>query len=88
MTDTRRKDMDRISNINAKMWSIFNEYGGYEYNDEMYYQLVGFRESLLECETDEDYSYMLEEALDTMKYFNWVVEYKQLMDREPPQIYG
>jgi hypothetical protein len=30
---------------------------------------------------------MLKEATDTMAYFNWVVEVKKLMDREPPQLY-
>jgi hypothetical protein len=40
-----------------------------------------------ECEEDGDIPNMLKEATETMAYFNWVVEVKKLMDREPPQLY-
>ena len=66
----------------------FEDYGGYEYNDEMYWQLQGMRDSLMECEGDSDIPNMLKEATDTMAYFDWVVEVKKLMEREPPQLYS
>ena len=32
--------------MHIKMWEIFEEHGGYEYNDEMYWQLMGIKDSL------------------------------------------
>jgi|TARA_R100000935_G_scaffold56849_1_gene89363 hypothetical protein len=78
----------KINEIKTKIWDVFEEHGGYEYNDEMYWQLQGFQDSMDECETDDDIVNMLNEASDTIKFFDWVVEYKELMEREPPQLYG
>tara|TARA_B100000768_G_C11191434_1_gene337510 strand:- start:471 stop:740 length:270 start_codon:yes stop_codon:yes gene_type:complete len=78
----------KINEIRTKIWDVFEEHGGYEYNDEMYWQLQGFQDSMDECETDDDIVNMLNEASDTIKFFDWVVEYKELMEREPPQLYG
>ena len=88
MTKETLKDRQKINKMNSKMWEIFEEYGGYEYNDDMLYQLQGLQESIDECEDDDDIPYMLKEATETMAYFEWVVEVKQLMDREPTQLYG
>lgn len=82
------EDRNKINRMHNKMWQIFNEHGGYEYNDEMYWQLQGIQDSLDECEDDDDIPNMLEEASETMQFFDWVVEYKELMEREPPMIYG
>ena len=78
----------KINEIRTKIWDVFEEHGGYEYNDEMYWQLQGFQDSMDECDTDDDIVNMLNEASDTIKFFDWVVEYKELMEREPPQLYG
>ena len=78
----------KINEIKTKIWDVFEEHGGYEYHDEMYWQLQGFQDSMDECETDDDIVNMLNEASDTIKFFDWVVEYKELMEREPPQLYG
>lgn len=88
ITDSTSKDREKITQMHGRMWEIFNEHGGYEYNDEMFYQLQGIQESMNDCEDDRDIPHMLREATDTMKFFEWVVEYRALMDREPPQIYG
>ena len=88
MTKETLKDRKKINKMHHKMWKIFEDYGGYEYNDEMYWQLQGMRDSLSECEDDSDIPNMLNEATDTMAYFDWVVEVKKLMEREPPQLYS
>tara|TARA_R110000803_G_scaffold163375_1_gene227023 strand:+ start:1440 stop:1706 length:267 start_codon:yes stop_codon:yes gene_type:complete len=87
MTKETLKDRQNIKKMNHKMWEIFEEYGGYEYNDEMYWQLQGLKDSFSECEDDGDIPNMLQETKETMAYFEWVVEVKKLMDREPPQLY-
>ena len=87
MTKETLKDRKKINRMHIKMWEIFEEHGGYEYNDEMYWQLMGIKDSLDECEEDGDIPNMLKEATETMAYFNWVVEVKKLRDREPPQLY-
>ena len=88
MTDSTSKDRKKISQMYNRMWEIFNEHGGYAYNDEMFYQLQGIQESMNECENDRDVPHMVKEAIETMKFFEWVVEYKGLMEREPPQLYA
>lgn len=88
MTESTSKDRKKIDQMYNRMWDIFNEHGGYEYNDEMFYQLQGIQESISDCKEDSDIPHMLKEANETMAFFEWVVEYKGLMDREPPQLYG
>ena len=88
VTKKTSKDRLNISQMHKKMWDIFHEHGGYEYNDDMLYQLQGMAMSMDECEDDDDIPHMLKEATETMKFFDWVVEYKDLMEREPPQLYG
>jgi hypothetical protein len=88
MTQQTVNDILKIKEMREKMWGIFEEYGGYEYHDEMYWQLMGIDDSMSLCEEDGDIPNMLKEALETMAYFEWVVEVKKLMEREPPQLYG
>jgi len=88
MTESTSKDRKKIDQMYNRMWDIFNEHGGYEYNDDMFYQLQGIQESISDCKEDRDIPHMLKEAKETMAFFEWVVEYKELMDREPPQLYG
>jgi len=40
-TKKTQKERIEIDSIVAKCWSIHEEYGGYEYNDQMVYQLDG-----------------------------------------------
>ena len=86
-TKKTQKERIEINSIVGKCWSIYNEHGGYEYNDEMIYQLDGIRYSMEECECDEDIEHMLNEAKEVLKYFVWVKNIKELIENEPPQIY-
>ena len=88
---TTKKTLEQrteVANLFSKMWEIFEEHGGYEYNDEMYWQLQGMHESISAYDDDQDIPILLKEAKETMAFFDWVVEYKELMDREPPTIYA
>ncbi len=80
------KTVKEIIKINDKLWDIFNEHGGYEYNDEMIWQLEGYGISISEMEEDET-EHVLEEGVATLKYFEWVVNMLELKESEPPQLY-
>jgi len=80
------KTVKEIIKINDKLWDIFNEHGGYEYNDEMIWQLEGYGISINEMEEDET-EHVLEEGVATLKYFEWVVNMLELKESEPPQLY-
>ena len=80
------KTVKEIIKINDKLWDIFNEHGGYEYNDEMIWQLEGYGISISEMEEDET-EHVLEEGVATLKYFEWVVSMLELKESEPPQLY-
>jgi len=80
------KTVKEIIKINDKLWDIFNEHGGYEYNDEMIWQLEGYGISINEMEEDET-EHVLKEGVATLKYFEWVVNMIELKESEPPQLY-
>ena len=62
--------------LQSKMWDIFNNYGGYDYNDEMLCQLDGVEEDLWESETEEDYCYAYDNVFQT---YNWFLAVKACM---------
>ncbi len=76
--------------INSDIWDIFEQYGGYKYNDEMYYQLQGFGESLheaMESDNDDSLEWFNKEMQATEKYFDWVKQVLTLENNEPEMIY-
>lgn len=77
----------KVCKIQAKLWDIFNEHGGYDYNDEMYWQLQGLQGSIDECMNDADWVNMLSEADTTLKYFKWIKSILVLKDNEPESLY-
>ena len=80
------KTVKEIIKINDKIWDIFNEHGGYEFHDEMIWQLDGYGMSISEMEEDE-HEHVLKEGKATLEYFEWVVKMLELKDSEPPQLY-
>tara|TARA_R110000737_G_scaffold72286_2_gene100787 strand:- start:3176 stop:3427 length:252 start_codon:yes stop_codon:yes gene_type:complete len=80
------KTVKEIIKINDKLWDIFHEHGGYEYNDEMIWQLEGYATSIDEMEEDET-DHVLKEGNTTLEYFEWVVKMIELKESEPPQLY-
>ena len=67
--------------LQRKMWHIFNEYGGYQYNDEMLCQLDGVEMDLWESQTEEDYTYAYDNVYETYQWFKLVKSAKIAMDK-------
>lgn len=77
----------RVDQISANCWHIFNEYGGYDYNDDMLYQLQGLQYSMFECESEEDWKGMVDEAETTYTWFKHIKNIRELQDNIPTSLY-
>jgi hypothetical protein len=65
----------RVEEINSICWHIFNEHGGYDYNDDMLYQLQGLGDSISECMNDEVHMVQAhrEDTRVTREYTNIII---------------
>jgi hypothetical protein len=77
----------RVEEINSICWHIFNEHGGYDYNDDMLYQLQGLGDSISECMNDEDWKNMVDEAETTYTWFKHIKNIRELQDNIPTSLY-
>jgi hypothetical protein len=83
----------RVDQINRSCWHIFNEYGGYDYNDWMLSQLHGLRDSIAECEDDaikfgdKAWEGMVEEAETTYTWFLHIKKIRVLQENIPTSLY-
>lgn len=77
----------RVNTLDKKCWDIFNEYGGYDYNDEMLYQLEGLADSKGECMNEEDWESMVEEAETTYTWFKHIKNIRELQESIPESLY-
>jgi hypothetical protein len=83
----------RVNSLNGYCWAIFEEYGGYDYNDEMLYQLQGLRDSIAECEDDavkfgdKAWEGMVEEAETTYTWFKHIEKIRELQEDIPTSLY-
>ena len=73
----------RVNSLNGYCWDIFNEYGGYDYNDEMLYQLRGLQDSIHECMNEEDWKNMVEESETTCTWFLHIKKIRVLQENIP-----
>lgn len=64
-----------------KMWKIYHEHGGYQYNDEMLIQLQGCQEEMSESETEKDFTYTYDQLYETHHWFKLVKTAKLAMDK-------
>ena len=78
---------ERVEKINSICWHIFNEHGGYDYNDEMLYQLQGLGDSISECMNEEDSKNMVDEAETTYTWFKHIKNIRELQDNIPTSLY-
>tara|TARA_R110002020_G_scaffold9539_3_gene37464 strand:- start:659 stop:910 length:252 start_codon:yes stop_codon:yes gene_type:complete len=74
--------------VMSKMHQIFHDCGGYEYNDDMLYNLDGANERYEIAKEDGDWEGCLEEISQCLPYFVWVKKMLTLQAEEPQQIYG
>ena len=78
---------NKINKMHQEMWDIYNELGGYDYNDEMLTQLSGVDEEIAEAEEDNDWEYCYENVEVTYKWFKQVEKIRQLQESLPEGIY-
>tara|TARA_R110002012_G_scaffold75703_1_gene191219 strand:- start:248 stop:502 length:255 start_codon:yes stop_codon:yes gene_type:complete len=78
---------EKVNKLNEECWDIFQEYGGYDYNDEMLYQLEGLRDSIHECMNEEDWKGMAEEAETTYTWFRHIEKIRELQENIPTSLY-
>ena len=77
----------KINKMHQEMWDIYNELGGYDYNDEMLTQLSGVDEEIAEAEEDSDWEYCYKNVEATYKWFKQVKKIRQLQESLPEVIY-
>ena len=77
----------KINKMHQEMWDIYNELGGYDYNDEMLTQLSGVDEETAEAEEDNDWEYCYKNVEATYKWFKQVKKIRQLQESLPEVIY-
>ena len=78
---------NRVNLISAQCWDIFNEHGGYDYNDDMLYQLEGVSCSEDECMNEEDWKNMVDEAETTYTWFKHIKKIRVLQESIPTSLY-
>jgi hypothetical protein len=78
---------EKVYKLSGQCWSIFSEYGGYDYNDEMLCQLDGLNNSMRECMNEEDWENVLKEAETTFLWFLHVEKIRELQENIPTLLY-
>ena len=84
---TMSQMMASVVEMSDQCYAIFHEHGGYNYNDEMLYQLQGLRESIGECLNEEDWKNMKDEATTTLIWFKHIENIRRLEDSIPESLY-
>ena len=74
----------KLDDMIEEMWSIFYTHGGYDYNDEMIYQLEGITEYEEQKDSVES---VFEDVLSVYNWFKWVESIRQLQENEPPKLF-
>ena len=91
--------MKKLYSIHSKCHAIYEEFGGYDYNDKMIYQLRGLDADIEECsecmeelssqrEREVLYKGALANADATLLWFEWVKKMMVLKSKEPSAIFG
>ena len=78
---------EKVNKLSSQCWGIFEEYGGYDYNDEMLYQLEGLQDSIDECMNEIDWEDMVEKAETTCLWFLHIEKIRELQENIPTSLY-
>ena len=78
---------ERVNKLSGQCYDIYHEYGGYDYNDEMLYQLQGLQESIHECMNEKDWEGVVEEAETTCLWFLHIEKIRELQENIPTSLY-
>jgi|TARA_Y100000289_G_C3920749_1_gene150188 hypothetical protein len=86
---TKESVIIKCANIHKKCWKIYDDYGGYDYNDQMLYQLTGLNETI-EMTFNDKYPLetCLKEAEITYNWFKHIKKIRVLQESEPESLYG
>ena len=79
--------MELAQKMLDEIWEIFEEHGGYDYNDTMYYQALGSSESFSETELDDDWDGLIEEFETVLNYMRHIQKIRILQESIPDEIY-
>tara|TARA_R100001377_G_scaffold81819_1_gene61569 strand:- start:293 stop:589 length:297 start_codon:yes stop_codon:yes gene_type:complete len=69
----------------GEIWAIFNEYGGYDYNDEMYWQTQGAEDSWNEASYDNDWESLISEYTPCLEYMRHIKKIRILQEDSPQE---
>ena len=76
-----------IFKMKYQMFEIFEEWGGYDHNDNIIYNLEAI-DDLIEETENEDFEDIYETVLITFKWFKWVEKLRKLQENEPECLFG
>jgi len=69
----------------GEIWDIFNEHGGYDYNDEMYWQTQGAEDSWGEASQDDDWDSLISEYKECLDFMRHVKKIRILQEDSPQE---
>ena len=78
---------ERVNKLSGQCYDIYHEYGGYDYNDEMLYQLQGLDACMSECRNEIDWEDMVEKAETTNTWFKHIEKIRELQENIPTSLY-
>lgn len=70
-----------------EIWSIYNEYGGYDYNDSMLCQAQGSSEAWRVYEENGDWDGLIREYEYVLKYMRHIRKIRILQESIPQELY-
>lgn len=70
-----------------EIWHIYNEHGGYDYNDTMWCQAQGSSDAWDIYEQDEDWDGLIKEYETCLKYMRHIKKIRILQESIPQELY-
>jgi len=78
---------DVAQEMHNEIWDIFNNYGGYDYNDTMLCQAQGSSEAWYIYEEDGDWEGLIKELTPCLEYMRHIKKIRILQESIPQEIY-
>ena len=91
MKNTKDILIEKMEAIHDKCYGIYQEHGGYDYHDEMHYQLRGLDETIGEAsleEETENLRSLFDDAQAIHEWFQHVEKIRVLQKSMPEVIFG
>jgi hypothetical protein len=78
---------EKCQEVYDKIADAFHNQSGGDYNDTMYYQLLGASEEMQEAEVDKDWEYTYKTLSECWKYVEHCKKIDDLQQNMPNEIY-